>query len=132
MGERRSRERLEHRIFCRVDTAKFRELKQLQLRSDCRTLSELLRRILTDKKVRVIHVDGSLDAVMERLSAIRGELQHIGVNINQITRNFHQQKDDRAKIILGEMAMKEYGEAGRKVAELMLFIDENSERWLPG
>lgn len=126
------KEKLTHRIHVRVTAEKYRELSSLLRRSrGVKSHSGLLRNILDDRTINVESHDDSLDRVMERLSGIRTELQRIGTNINQITRRFHTEKLPEARLVQALEVQHLYGEAGKKVDELLAIVDKLSRRWLP-
>ncbi len=132
MGKKeRENERLDYRVFTRISKEKYEELNKLLQHSSCRTISELLRYILENKKVIVEHYDTSLDKVMEQLSGIRKELHAIGININQVTRYFHGAKTAEAKLYNAMEITKLYQQTDLKVTELFSVIAKLSELWLP-
>ncbi|MBK1439853.1 plasmid mobilization relaxosome protein MobC [Parapedobacter sp. ISTM3] len=125
-------EKLTCRIHTRVTAKKYRELSTLLQRSrGIRSHSALLRNLLDDRKITVETHDDSLDAVMERLSEIRKELQRIGTNINQITRRFHLEELPEARLVHALEVQQLYGETDRKVEELLIIVDKLSRKWLP-
>lgn len=125
-------EKLSHRIHTRLTKEKYDELCGLLKQShSLHSLSELLRNILDNKKIIVETHDVSLNKVMEELSAIRKELQAIGVNINQITRAFHQADMPDDKLFKALEIVKLYQQTDLKVTGLFTIIANVSEKWLP-
>lgn len=124
-------ERLAYKVFTRIGKARYDELSDLLEHSTCRTMSALLRAILMHDKILVQTHDVSLDKVMEQLSSIRKELHAIGVNINQITRQFNLYPDFEHRIFLASEVATKYKQTGEKVDELFDIIAKISERWLP-
>ena len=80
---------LTHHIQARVERATYERLNSILDNSNCRSLGELARKILSRKKFTCYFRDTTLDIPVEELIRIRKELNAIGVNINQITRYFH-------------------------------------------
>lgn len=123
---------LTHRIHTRLTKEKYDELNALLKQSrGLHSLSELLRHILDHKIIVTRSYDASLDRVMEELSAIRKELQAIGVNINQVTRRFHTEDLPEGKLFQALEIAKLYQQADLKVTELFAVIAKLSEKWLP-
>ena len=122
---------LTYRVEARVTEDKYRGLTALLTKSRHRTMSELVRDILYNRKVILETYDASLDKVMERLSAIRSELHAIGININQITHYFHMVKAPEGKLFNALEIVKLYQQTDLKVTELFSVIAKLSEPWLP-
>ena len=61
--------------------------------SDYKTIGEVARCILSNRKIKLFYRDISMNGPMEELALIRKELKAIGININQITRSFNQDKE---------------------------------------
>lgn len=129
---REKSEKLACKVFARVSKTKYEELNKLLEHSSCRTLSALIRNILLERKIIVQTKDATLDKTMEQLSAIRKELHAIGININQITRQFNIYPDFEHRIFLAGEAAQQYKQVGGKVDELLSIISKLSEQWLPG
>ncbi|WP_162946189.1 plasmid mobilization relaxosome protein MobC [Chitinophaga barathri] len=127
----RNEEKLTHKVFARVSKTKYDELQQILLQSRCRTLGELIRDILTDKKIVTVTHDASLDKVMTELSGIRSQLQAIGRNINQVTRRLHQERLPAAQreLLLSLAELQQQTE--QSVSGLFTAVAKLSERWLP-
>jgi len=129
----RDRNLLTHRVHTRITSAKFDELNGILSRSlGIKSLSELLRNILDNKKIIVVTYDTSHDKVMAELSAIRMEIQAIGININQVTRRFHSEQYPEARLFEALELAKLYQQTDRKVTELFEVIANLSRKWLPG
>lgn len=129
--ERRERKKeLEHRITFRLSREELQRLDALLAKSTCNTQSELIRKMLFKGKVTLITYDRSLDTVMEMLSGIRTELHAIGININQVTRRFHQEKLPEARFIRVLEIQDLNKDTGKKVKELLELIGKLSGRWL--
>ena len=93
-------------------------------------MSELIRRILEDRKVRIITYDASLDKVMESLCAIEKDLKAIGVNINQITRQFNSCTSESARILQSLQVSGECKKVVEKVDTLRILISKLASIWL--
>ena len=118
-------------VIARVSAQKYEELVAILGRSRLRTMSELLRDILDNRKITLEYYDKTLDKVMLELSEIRRELQSIGVNINQVTKRFHVQQWPEAMLInAGEIAGL-YQQIDLRMEYLFSVIDKIAQKWLP-
>ena len=123
---------LTHRIHTRLSRQKYEELSELLFRSrGVRSLSELLRNIINERPVMIRTYDGSLDAVLEEMAAIRKEILAIGRNISKVTAMLHREQLPAASI----SAVLELGilqqQTDLKVTRLFVLTAKLSERWLP-
>ncbi|HNP94096.1 MAG TPA: plasmid mobilization relaxosome protein MobC [Cyclobacteriaceae bacterium] len=133
MARRKSRypeQLLTRHIQTKVTEEAYLRLDQLRAKSDCRTLGELARRILSKEKITLFHKDASLDGPMEELTSIRKELNSIGVNINQITHDFHVSQNDSNKNYQALRAVEEYKKVGLRVDRLLEMVSQLSQKWL--
>ncbi len=124
---------LSHNLIVRVDAAQFNKLEKLRIESNCQTVAEIVRRILSGKKINCFYTDVSMNAPMEELVSIRKELKAIGININQITRTFNQEKtseNNRAYYVMKVADL--YKKVDEKVDTLLLLITKLTEKWLQG
>jgi len=118
-------------VIARISEQKFEELVGILSRSRLRTMSELLRDILDNRKITVEYYDKTLDKVMLELSEIRRELQSIGVNINQVTKRFHVQQWPEAMLINAEEIAGLYQQIDLRMEKLFSAIDQIAQKWLP-
>ena len=121
---------LSHPIIIRVTKAVFENLEQLQKQSDCASVGEVARRILTNRKIKVYQKDVSMNAPMEEMALIRKELKAIGVNINQITRSFNQDKQETRRAFYVLKTADLYQHVDAKVERLLTLISKLAEKWL--
>lgn len=121
---------LTRHIQTKVTDEVYQRLEQLQIKSDCQTMGELARRILSKDKITLFHKDASMDGPMEELTSIRKELKAIGVNINQITHSFHIAQTDNQKNYQAMRAAEEYKNVGAKVDQLLNIVSQLSKKWL--
>ncbi|MBS1505918.1 MAG: plasmid mobilization relaxosome protein MobC [Bacteroidetes bacterium] len=121
---------LTHHIQTKVTEEVYQRLEQLQTKSDCQTMGEFARRILSKDKITLFHKDASMDGPMEELTSIRKELKAIGVNINQITHSFHIAQTDNQKNYQAMRAVEEYKKVGAKVDQLLNIVSQLSKKWL--
>ena len=132
MGRKKSTDTdiLSFKVHARLKPEKYHALNELLKQTRYGSMSELIRRILEDRKVRIITYDASLDKVMESLCAIEKDLKAIGVNINQITRQFNSSTSESARILQSLQVSSEYKKVGDKVDAIQNLISKLVSKWL--
>ena len=128
-GIKSEEELLVKSVAVRVTAAEHMRLKRLQIQSDCHSIGEMIRRILTGRRVKLFHKDASLDGVVEELAGVREELRAIGVNINQITRHFNASTSGHRRALLSHQALEQYRIVGQKVNLLLTLISQLARKW---
>jgi hypothetical protein len=121
---------LVHRVRVRISDPAMKRLLNLQSKSNCRSMAEFLRRVLSKEKIGMIHRDMTLHGHIHELARIREELRSIGTNVNQITHYFNKADTDRKKIFYALEVAEQYAKVNEKVMELMEKVDKLGERWL--
>ena len=121
---------LSHPIIVRVTAAEFKRLDDLRKDSDVKTIGDIIRNILSNRKVKIFHQDVSMSKPMEEMALIRKELRSIGININQITRSFNQDHSEVKRAFYSLKAAEKYAKVGEKVEELLVMISKFAEQWL--
>lgn len=122
---------LSHNLIIRVSKPIYERLDKIHKESDCQSIAEVARKILSNKKIKCFYVDISMNAPMEELASIRKELKAIGVNINQITRSFNQEKSAEINRAFYVMKVADlYKKVDLKVDRLLLLIAKLTEKWL--
>ncbi len=121
---------LSFKVHARLKPEKYHALNELLKQTRYGSMSELIRRILEDRKVRIVTYDASLDTVMESLCAIEKDLKAIGVNINQITRQFNSSTSESARILQSLQVSSEYKKVGDKVDAIQNLISKLVSKWL--
>ena len=121
---------LTHPIIIRVTKAVFDRLESKRKESDCGTIGEVARKILSNKSIKCFYKDVTLNPVMEELAQIRKELKAIGININQITRSFNQDKRENHRAFYVLKVADRYKKVDEKVDRLLVLISRLAERWL--
>ncbi|MDB5141416.1 MAG: mobC [Mucilaginibacter sp.] len=117
-------------IMLRVTKATWDKLENIRSKSDCQTIPEVVRRIIGREKIIFFHKDASMDAPMEILIGIQKELKAIGVNINQITRNFNSMAGERQRWYQIKRAAQYYNQVDTKVNLLLTLISQLAKKWL--
>lgn len=121
---------LSHPIIIRLTKESFEKLVALQKQSDCASIGEVARRILTNRKIKIYQKDVSMNGPMEEMALIRKELKAIGVNINQITRTFNQDKKETRRAFYVLKTADLYQNVDAKVERLLELIAKLAEKWL--
>lgn len=124
-------DRLDYPLRTRVDKKSFERLEKLLVSSTCQSMGELIRKLINREKINCVYTDTTLNAPMEELVSIRKELKSIGVNINQITRSFNQEKTKEAARQHYVMQVADlYKKVDVKVDRLLVLVGELTEKWL--
>lgn len=126
----RPEELLNHTIRTRVNDAVFNRLESILSESNCRSIGELVRKILSKEKIVLLRRDMTLIGHIQELAGIRLELRAIGTNVNQITRYFHAVDSDRKKMFYAMEIADEYAKVGEKVTVLLEMVDNLGQKWL--
>lgn len=132
MGRKKAKpdELLVHRINSRISDKALKRLEGLLAKSNCRSIAELVRRIVSNEKIIVLQRDMRLQEHVHELAGIRAELRCIGTNVNQITRHFHAADTERKKMFYAMEVAEEYTKVGEKVSTLMEMVDTLGQKWL--
>lgn len=121
---------LSHSIIVRVTRGTYDRMEELRKESYYTSIAEVVRRILSNRKIKLFYKDISMDGPMEEMALIRKELKAIGININQLTRSFNQDKTGTHKAFYLIKAGQQYEQAGEKAGRLLILIGQLAEQWL--
>lgn len=122
---------LSHNLIIRVSKPIYERLNKIHKESDCQSIAEVARKILSNQKIKCFYVDISMNAPMEELVSITKELKAIGININQITRSFNQEKSAEINRAFYVMKVADlYKKVDVKVDNLLILIAKLTEKWL--
>lgn len=131
---RKKSDRPEELLICHIQTKVtkevFERLDKIKSGSDCRTVGELARRILSKEKIIFFQRDSSMDAHLEELTTIRKEINAIGININQITHSFHTSDTANQKMFHALKVSEQYKKVGERVDKLLILISQLAKKWL--
>lgn len=125
-------ERLREIIITRVTKTTYDKLVALKQSSNCHTMGEVARKILSKEKIACFYIDTTMNAPMEELASIRKELKAIGININQQTRHFHTSKNDAQRSFYFMKTASLYKGVEGKVERLLDIVGKLSIKWLQG
>ena len=123
-------ELLTHPIIFRVTETVFKKLEKLQQESNCQSVGEVARKIISGEKILCFYKDISLNAPMEELTSIRKELKAIGININQQTKYFHTSDSEAQRAFYVMKTADLYKKVNANVETLLILISKLTEQWL--
>lgn len=121
---------LKYDIKLRVNQHHYDRLNKLLSASHYRNMSELLRDIVCKRQVITYTHDESLDIVMIELVRLRKELNSIGININQITRQINSTTKQVLKVTLALQATAILKDVKDSMQPLLSIVAELSKKWL--
>ena len=98
--------------------------------SNYASIAEIARRILSNQNIKLYYQDISMNGPMEEMALIRKELKAIGININQITRSFNQDKAETHRAFYVLKVADLYKNVDAKVERLLVIIAGLAEKWL--
>lgn len=125
-------EQLEKVITVRVSKRFFDGLEEKRKKTNCQTVSEMVRAILYKERIMFYYTDASLNATAIELAGIRKELNQIGSNINQIIRSFHAADSESQRMFHALRVAEEYKRVDAKVEKLLIMVSEIGKTWLQG
>lgn len=117
-------------VRTRVREDVFRRLEKISKESNCRSVGELARKILSEEMITIFHKDVSMNAPMEQLALLHKEIKAIGVNINQVTRQFHQSDEELQRLFYASKIAQQYKQADMKISLVLSTISQLSRKWL--
>ncbi|AZI24157.1 mobilization protein [Pedobacter sp. G11] len=123
---------LTHPIIVRVTENTYKRLEKILINSNCQSIGEVARNILSKEKILMLTRDVSMNEPMEELASIRRELRSIGININQQTRHFHTSKNEAQRSFYFMRTSDLYKNVGHKVDRLLELVTQLSLKWLRG
>jgi hypothetical protein len=126
-----NRERLYTKVVrTRVTKATYERMENLLTGSNCRSIGEVARKILSKEKILCFHKDITMNATMEELTRIRKELKAIGININQLTRGFNSSRNEPGKVFYAQKAIERSKDIDVKIDRLMILVTSLTQKWL--
>jgi len=121
---------LSHPIIVRLTENQFKKLEKIRIESDIKTIGEVVRKILTNRPIKLLHKDISMNQPMEEMALIRKEIKSIGVNINQQTHRFHISQSDTERAFHALKTSETYKTIEPKIDSLISIISKIAEKWL--
>ncbi|WP_276374299.1 hypothetical protein [Chryseolinea sp. H1M3-3] len=130
MSPRKTSDALDKVITLRVSASFFNQLEEKRKKTNCQNVSEMVRAILYKEKIMFYYTDATLNSTALELAGIRKELNQIGININQVTRFFHETDSVNQKAFHALKIAEDYKRVEAKVEQLLIMISEIGKRWL--
>ncbi|CAM4388486.1 hypothetical protein SAMN06265348_115130 [Pedobacter westerhofensis] len=121
---------LSHPIIVRLTENQFIKLEKIRMESDIKTIGEVVRKILNNRPIKLLHKDVSMNLPMEEMALIRKEIKSIGVNINQQTHRFHISQNDTERSFHAIKTSETYKTIEPKIDRLLAIISKLAEKWL--
>jgi hypothetical protein len=125
-------EQFEKVITVRVSKRFFDGLEEKRKKTNCQTVSEMVRAILYKERIMFYYTDASLNATAIELAGIRKELNQIAGNVNEITQSFHSADSESQKMFQALRVAEEYKRVESKVEKLQIMVSEIGKKWLQG
>lgn len=131
MGKAKENDKLDYPLRTRVNKTTYDRMEKILRESNCQTIGEVARKLITREKINCFYRDITMNAPMEELASIRKELKSIGININQITRSFNQEKSKESQRQYYVLQVADlYKKVDVKVERLLSLVSELTEKWL--
>lgn len=124
------KDQLKHSIRIRVNIATYNRLNALLQQTSCRSICELVRKILAKEHITFLHKDVSMNGVMEELALIRKEIKSIGININQQTHHFHISQSAAERSLYVNRTAGLYQQVDGRIDKLLKIVHQLAEVWL--
>jgi hypothetical protein len=121
-------ERLTRLVGVRLRQEDYEKFEAMLHSTNCHSVGELLRSIILKERIYFRYIDATMDIPVEELARIHSEINRIGVNINQLTHQFHDTDGPLKKVTLALKVERAYKEVGVIEKELLAMISQFSER----
>lgn len=126
-----NREKLYTKVVrTRVTKTNYQRLEKLLTNSNCRSIGEVARKILSKEKILCLYKDVTMSGAMEELTRIRKELKAIGININQLTRGFNSSRNEAGQAFYTQKAIERSKDIDAKIERLMILVTSLTQKWL--
>jgi hypothetical protein len=118
------------KVTLRLTLAEYAQLQDRFQQTTCRALSAYLRRLVLEKPITIKVRDASLEALVEELILLKGELNAIGHNYNQAVKKLHtlRQLPEFRDWLRAQAALQEA--LLQKIAAINTCIAKIGDRWL--
>ena len=121
---------LKHLICTRVSAEKYQELKNILSYPPHYGMSDLVRKILENRRIKIFISDPALDPVLEELEAIREKIKQTGTIINQHTKAFNSNPALPPKEFYAKLAFIQYASLSKQFDRLLEIVGALANRWL--
>lgn len=118
------------RIEGRISERRYQELLGLLVRDSSLTMSELIRKILEKQPVTIRVKSSEMSEVLESLSGIHSQLHKIGINLNQVVKEYHSSNSSITKLLLGKKLYQEQLRIVTILEQLKSILSQLQLKWL--
>ncbi len=132
MGRRKlpAHKKLKHVVCTRVDNEKYQELLNILSYPPHYGMSDLVRRIIENRRIKIFISDPALDPVIEEINAIREKIKQTGIIINQHTKAFNSHGALPQKEFYAKLAFIQYASLSKQFDRLLEIVGTLANRWL--
>lgn len=121
---------LRYKLTTKVNEQTYAKLRRRLDQNPGNDMSNLVRTILTGGPIRIFTRDETFDNLLHELTHIRTEIRRIGVNINQITRQFNSYTEPQRKTLYAKIAFDQYLAIEPKIDRLLEITAQLAQKWL--
>jgi len=118
------------RIEGRISERRYQELLALLDRDSRLTMSELIRKILKKQPVTIRVKSSEMSEVLESLTGIHSQLHKIGINLNQVVKEYHGSNSSITKLLLGKKLHQEQLRIVAILEQLKSILSQLQLKWL--
>lgn len=118
------------RIEGRISEGRYQEFLALLDRDSSLTMSELIRKILEKQPVTIRVKNSEMSEILERLTGIHAQLHKIGINLNQVVKEFHGSNSSITKLLLGKKLHQEQLMIVSSLGQLKSILSQLQFKWL--
>jgi len=122
--------KLKHIVTTRVSEEKYQELKNITEQPPHYPMSDLIRCILENRRVKIFTSDPTIKPVLVELSTIRAKIKLIGILVNQHTNGFNSHPRLAEKEFYARLAFRQYASLEPHLDRLLEIVKEAAKRWL--
>ncbi len=121
---------LKHVVSTRINQSKYEELMEIRSHPPHHKMSDLVRKIVENRRIKIFTHDKSLDPVMLELQSIRQKIRITGTIINQYTKSFNSHTHPAQKQFYAKMVFAQYASLAEYIDRLTPILRELAKRWL--
>lgn len=132
MGRRKlpAHKELKHVVCTRVDDEKYQELMNILSYPPHYGMSDLLRRIIENRRIKIFTSDPALEPIIAELKEIQEKIKKTGIIINQHTKRFNSQSALPSREFHAKLAFTQYAALDKPIDRLLEIIGPLANRWL--
>jgi hypothetical protein len=124
------KKKLKYLVTTRVTNEKYQELKKIADSPPHYPMSELIRRILDNRRIKLFISDPTMEPDLEELRTIREKIKLTGILINQHTKAFNSHPNQAEKEFYAKLAFMQYTSLEPHFDRLLEIVNEAAKRWL--